>query len=129
VAVTAAARSNAWWGQTGGQRPVGWTSFALVVAGLSGSCASTPPRTPAQTVVDEAVASSVYTALNDDPVYFYRHVNVTVDDGIASLSGYVWSSDAIYRARHIARGVPGVTGVVTSHLELERNGFSYGPAR
>jgi len=38
------------------------------------------------------------------------------------LSGYVWSTDAIYRARAIARNVPGVTGVATSQLELERNG-------
>jgi osmotically-inducible protein OsmY len=71
----------------------------------------------------------VYVALNEDPTYFFRHVYVRVDDGVADLSGYVWSSDAIYRARRIARDVPGVRVVVTSHLELERNGITTGPAR
>jgi osmotically-inducible protein OsmY len=76
-----------------------------------------------------AVADSVYAALNADPTYFYRHVDVRVEDGVADLSGYVWSTDAIYRAREIARQVSGVTRVVTSHLELEREGHANGPAR
>jgi len=41
----------------------------------------------------------------------------------------VWSADAIYQARKIARNVPGVTGVSTSQLQLERNGRDTGPAR
>ncbi len=107
----------------------GWILATLIVAAVLGSCSSTPPKSSAQTAADEALASSVYLALNDDPVYFYRHVNVTVAGGVANLSGYVWSADAIYRARQIARNVPGVTQVFTNHLELERNGFSNGPAR
>jgi osmotically-inducible protein OsmY len=53
-------------------------------------------------------------------------VNVEVDGGVANLSGYVWSADAIYRARQIARGVPGITRVITTQLELEREGRSNG---
>ena len=57
-------------------------------------------------------------------------MNVSVDDnGVATLSGYVWDAQAIYRAREIASNVPGVTRVVTSQLELERNGRTTGPAR
>ena len=115
--------------------PGACAAIITTLAWLS-SCASPPHRmTPAQPSVaasssgDEAAAHRVYVALNEDPMYFFRHVDVRVDDGMAYLSGYVWSSDAIYRARQIARNVPGVRGVVTSHLELERNGFSYGPAR
>ena len=67
--------------------------------------------------------------MNADPIYYFRHVNVSVDHGVAQLSGYVWSTDAIYHARYIAQSVPGVTGVVTSQLELERNGFSSGVTR
>jgi osmotically-inducible protein OsmY len=94
---------------------------ALIIAALAAASCSTMPQTPtAQTVADRALAQRVYVALNADPVYFFRHVNVQADDGVAVLTGYVWSPDALYRAREIARGVPGVTRVVTSNLEKER---------
>jgi osmotically-inducible protein OsmY len=78
---------------------------------------------------DEILANTVYTELNADPTYYFRHVDVSVENGVAHLSGYVWSTDAIYAARKIAGNVPGVTGVITQ-LQLERNGRdSAGPAR
>jgi osmotically-inducible protein OsmY len=101
----------------------------LVSAVLVVSCATTAPRSPAQTRADEVLADRVYTALNADPIYFFRHVDVSVDDGVADLSGYVWSTDALYRARRIARTVAGVRQVVTSRLELEREGRDNGRAR
>lgn len=106
---------------------------------LTAACATTPrpvPTAPPQPAVDQRrdaqdiVANYITAELNADPWYFYRHVNVSVDDdGVASLSGYVWDAQAIYRARQIASQVPGVTRVVTSQLELERNGQNTGPAR
>ena len=78
---------------------------------------------------DEVLASAVYSQLNADPTYYFRHVDVKVDNGVANLSGYVWSTDAIYAARKIAGNVPGVTGVMTNQLQLERNGRDTGPAR
>jgi osmotically-inducible protein OsmY len=96
---------------------------------LAAACASTPPPMPLQTRGDVAIANRVYAALNADPIYYFRHVNVEVDDGIANLSGYVWSADAIYRARQIARAVPGIQRVVTSQLELEREGRTNGLSR
>jgi osmotically-inducible protein OsmY len=78
--------------------------------------------TAEQAATDELLANTVYAKLNADPIYFFRHVDVRVDKGVAHLSGYVWSTDAIYRARRIAQSVPGVTGVATNQLELERNG-------
>jgi len=78
---------------------------------------------------DEILANTVYSELNADPTYYFRHVDVRVDNGVAHLSGFVWSADAIYQARKIARNVPGVTGVSTSQLELERNGKDTGPVR
>ncbi len=108
-----------------------WMPATLgAVALLAASCASTPPMSPAATGPGEvAVANSVYSALNADPSYFYRHVNVHVEGGVAALSGYVWSTEAIYHARKIARSVPGVTQVVTSGLELEREGRANGVSR
>jgi osmotically-inducible protein OsmY len=78
---------------------------------------------------DEVLANTVYSELNADPIYYFRHVDVRVDNGVAHLSGYVWSTDALYQARRIAMNVPGVTGVRTSQLQLERNGKDTGPTR
>jgi hypothetical protein len=113
----------------------------IAVAALMVSCASAPPKpsvpSAAQSMrselgaTDEIVANTVYSELNADPMYYFRHVDVRVDNGVAHLSGYVWSTDAIYEARKIAMKVPGVTGVSTSQLELERNDRSggSGPSR
>ena len=117
-----------------------WWRLALIaVATLTVSCSSAPPKPSVPTAAasmrtelgatDEVLANAVYTELNADPVYYFRHVDVQVDNGVAHLSGYVWSADAIYQARKIARNVPGVTGVSTSQLQLERNGRDTGPAR
>jgi osmotically-inducible protein OsmY len=78
---------------------------------------------------DEILANTVYSELNADPIYYFRHVDVRVDNGVAHLSGYVWSTNAIYRARRVASNVPGITGVTTNQLELERNGRDTGTTR
>jgi len=67
-------------------------------------------------------AEQVYDGLNADPTYFFRHVDVQVQHGVVTLSGYVWSAPAIYRAEKIAARVPGVTRVV-DQMELEHNGL------
>lgn len=114
-----------------------WPLALLAVATLTVSCASAPPA-PIPTsdsmrselgATDEVLANTVYSELNASPTYYFRHVDVSVDKGVANLSGYVWSTDAIYAARRIASNVPGITGVSTNQLQLERNGRDTGPAR
>ncbi|HLY53272.1 MAG TPA: BON domain-containing protein [Steroidobacteraceae bacterium] len=114
------------------------SALLIGAAVLTASCATAPPQaagpapaaTPERLIADRALANAVYSKLNADPYYYYRHVEVKVDDdGVAHLSGYVWSADAIFAARRLASSVPGVTGVVTNQLELERNGPSNGVAR
>jgi osmotically-inducible protein OsmY len=91
--------------------------------------AATPPASqgagqPAQDAGgpnDESIRQAVISALNADPNHFFRHVDVRVDNGVATLSGFVHSSSSIFRARTIASGVPGVTRVLTSNLTLEPN--------
>ena len=85
------------------------------------ACSMSPPRSPEQVRADEAVTERVYAALNADPIYYFRHVDVRVDGGVAHLSGHIWSSDAIFRAKQIAAGVPGVK-LVVNEMELEREG-------
>jgi osmotically-inducible protein OsmY len=101
-----------------------WSAAAaplLTLVTLIAACASAAPKSAEQTEADEATAQRVYSALNADPTYYFRHVNVRVDGGVAQLSGYIWSTEAIYRAKQIAAGVPGVSRVVNA-MELEREG-------
>jgi osmotically-inducible protein OsmY len=100
------------------------TSVMRVCGGLCAgivalACSGTPTRSAAQAVADDVTADRVHAALNDDPMYFFRHVDVSVDHGVARLSGFVWTADALYRAQQIARSVPGVSRV-EDRIELER---------
>ncbi|MBV8854839.1 MAG: BON domain-containing protein [Sinobacteraceae bacterium] len=79
------------------------------------------PKSAQQTAADEALAARVYSALQADELYYYRHVNVEVDNGVAQLSGYVWTTEAMHRAKQLAGSVPGIVGVI-NQMELERNG-------
>ena len=109
-----------------------WTTPLLAIAALVASCATAPPQPsppPGAGSTDELLANAIYAKLNANPTYYFRHVDVRLESGVAHLSGYVWSTDAIYRARKIALKVPGITGVSTSQLQLERNGRDTGPAR
>jgi osmotically-inducible protein OsmY len=106
----------------------------IAVAALTTSCATPPPPATGsagaqQTLSDELLAGAIASRLNADPTYYFRHVNVEVDHGVANLTGYVWSTDALYGARRIAGSVPGVRQVLTTQLELERNGRASGVAR
>ena len=97
----------------------------LAVVLLTAACASTAPKSAAQTQADRALASNVQNALNADPQHYFRHVDVQADDGKVSLNGYVWSNDSIVQAKRLASQVPGVTSV-SNQLELERNGSNSG---
>ncbi|HLY53271.1 MAG TPA: BON domain-containing protein [Steroidobacteraceae bacterium] len=87
--------------------------------GLATGCATTPPKSPEQERADTALAERVYAVLQANPIYYFDDVDVEVDDGVARLSGYVWSTDALYHAQMIARRVPGVTAV-RDEMKLER---------
>lgn len=87
---------------------------ALLVA-----CSTIPPKSPQQERADAITAERVYAALDANPIYYFRDVEVSVDSGVARLSGYVWTTDALYHAQQITRRVPGVTGV-RNEMELER---------
>lgn len=103
-------------GRKGGACAVLAASAAAILA-----CSSAPPKSPEQERADAATAERVYAALDATPIYYFRDVEVSVDYGVARLSGYVWTTDALYRAQQIARRVPGVTGVQDT-MELERQG-------
>jgi len=96
-------------------------ALPAVLAILIASCSTAPPKSPQQERADAATAARVDAALAANPIYYFRDVDVSVDRGVALLSGYVWTTDALYHAEQIARRVPGVTRV-RSQMELERQG-------
>jgi len=96
------------------------TVLVACAAALVG-CVSGPPKSLEQERADAATTERIYSALEANPIYYFRDVEVSVDYGVARLSGYVWTTDALYAAQGIARRVPGVTGVQDT-MELERQG-------
>ena len=99
-------------------------TLAVLTLPLSTGQAATPEVSPSRTAQDDGVIQEqVYDALNIDPTYFFRHVDVQVQHGVVTLSGYVWSTPSISRAEKIASRVPGVTHVI-GRMELERNGMA-----
>ncbi|MFZ1099578.1 MAG: BON domain-containing protein [Steroidobacteraceae bacterium] len=91
----------------------------ILVAGVLAGCAAGPARSPAQEEADAVATGRVYAALDANRIYYFRDVDVRVSNGVARLSGYVWSADALYCAEKVARGVPGVTRVA-DEMQLER---------
>jgi osmotically-inducible protein OsmY len=101
-----------------------WKSGAcalLASAAMIAACASSPPKSAEQEQADAGATERVLAALEANPIYYFRDVEVSVDYGVARLSGYVWTTDALYRAQQITRGVPGIIRV-RNGMELERQG-------
>jgi osmotically-inducible protein OsmY len=92
------------------------------VAVLAAACAADPPRTLEQQQSDMKAMKEFYSRLDSDQNYYYPHVTIRVEKGVAHLSGYVWNAQALYRAKDVASSVPGITSVVDT-LELERDGL------
>jgi osmotically-inducible protein OsmY len=92
-----------------------------VSAALTAACATASPKSPEQERADAATTERVEAALAANPIYYFRDVEVSVDNGVVRLSGYVWSTDALYRAKEIVSRVAGVTQVY-NQMQLEREG-------
>ena len=93
----------------------------LTLAASTGQAATSPVGPHSERRTDAVTAEQVYAVLNADPIYYFRHVDVNVRNGVVTLSGYIWDPQAIYRAQKIAARVPGVTRVV-DQMQLEREG-------
>jgi osmotically-inducible protein OsmY len=88
---------------------------------LVAACAAHPPNSTQQSQSDIRATNELYSKLNSDRTYYYPHVTIRVENGVAHLSGYVWNTDSLNHAKDVASSVPGVTAVVDK-LELERDG-------
>jgi osmotically-inducible protein OsmY len=101
------------------------TAVAAVLLALLAACAAAPQRTEAQRSRDAQTASAIEQALDIDSRIYARHIDVRVEDGVAHLSGFVWSSHEMYYAKLDAAQVPGVLKV-SDELELMRGGRTGG---
>jgi hypothetical protein len=84
---------------------------SALLAGLSAlmlavGCATTRSDANPQSRNDRLLSDRVDAALESDPVFFYRHVDVRTDNGKVILSGYVWSSEPSSRPSASPRTCP-----------------------
>jgi osmotically-inducible protein OsmY len=87
------------------------------------ACSSQPPRTPQEHAQDAQLAQQVEAALDADPRIYARHVDVTSNRGVITLSGLIWSNEDYLLAKRDAELVPGVVRVDAS-MDLVRGGLS-----
>lgn len=97
----------------------------VLAAPLLLAAAAFAPTAIAGSQEDATAESKIRTALNAEPNYYFKHVDVTVKDGVAHLRGKVGTADAMARAKQIARDAPGVTSV-ENDVKVERAG-EHGP--
>jgi osmotically-inducible protein OsmY len=102
----------------------------LLAVGLAGflgaalcACATQSPRTAEERAQDAVLAQQVEAALSADPRIYARHVDVTSDRGVITLSGLIWSNEEYVLAKRDAALVPGVVRVDSS-MDLVRGGIS-----
>ncbi len=108
------------WAQSPPQNP---SPTDPAMAGARGSSGADTPMTHSDRPMSESdmrATKAVNDRLSADPKHFFRHVQVSVHDGVAELTGFVYSSDAIYKAKELAQQAPGVSRV-DSHVRVERN--------
>lgn len=89
--------------------------LAQSASDAGGGAQTSPNGSPA----DQQTAKRVYDQLTADQVDYYKHVTVTAENGVVTLGGSVDTTEALNRAKKIARGVQGVTKVV-DQMKLER---------
>ncbi len=68
---------------------------------------------------DKQIAEQVYAQLKADHVDYYKHVTVSAENGVVTLGGTVATTEALNKAKKIARQVPGVTKV-SDQMTMER---------
>ena len=91
----------------------------LTLTVSTGYASSLPLRPDTERQVDRVTTHEVCDALAADPIHYFRHVDVYVRDGVATLSGYIWEPQDIYRARELTARVPGVVRVL-NEIELKQ---------
>ena len=108
------------------------TLCAALASALVAANPSNPSNDPSSTTINKSdaaqespsearTAQDIDQRLKADPHHFFRHVNVTVHNGVARLGGFVDSEDALAKAKEIAGTTPGISRV-DNEMKVQRNG-------
>jgi len=110
------------------QRSMVGAGLTAIVLGLTVQPFSAQAQNPSAssasqrmaTGADSDAAAKVKSALNSNPTFDGRHVDVAMDKGNVVLSGFVQSSQALQEATRIATKAAGDHKVV-NHLSINQN--------
>lgn len=98
---------------------VACASAGAISTGCGGGGSLGPPPVVRQSLDDAQLLTGVKSALLNDPQLGGQAIDITVSQGIVSLSGTVRSADDATRAQQLARQVSGVKDV-RSKLRIQQ---------
>jgi osmotically-inducible protein OsmY len=103
-------------------------TFGAAAAGPAPETARKPEPRPLDTIVvtaqrlaDEQIRTRVEAALRDDPTLMSTHLEVSIKNGVVTLSGMVFDDWDMRLARRAAKRIPGVRRVIND-MEIEQGG-------
>jgi osmotically-inducible protein OsmY len=103
------------------------TSIAAEAAGPPEAGHKPEPRSldtivvTAQRLEDERIKAQVVLALRNDPTLMSDHLDVSIKDGVVTLSGLVFDDWDLRIARRAAKRIPGVKRVIND-MEIKLGG-------
>ena len=98
-------------------------ALAIALSCLAAACVMHPPKTAAEREADKDLVDRVDASLKADPGLYSRHINLRADNGVVTLSGYVWTTEELVKAKQDAERVAGVVKVV-NRVEVDRGAVS-----
>jgi hypothetical protein len=75
----------------------------------------------AQRLADEELKTEVQLALRDDAALMSEHLDVSIKNGVVTLSGLVFDDWDMRIARRVAKRIPGVKRVIND-MEIKQGG-------
>jgi len=86
----------------------------ILLASISGGCASITGRTTGETIDDSSITTEINLKIIGDPELKYLKINVDTFRGNVTLTGTVKSKQAEQRLIDLSKSVRGVKSVVTN---------------
>jgi hypothetical protein len=75
----------------------------------------------ARRLADERLRAEVESALHNEPMLMSNHLEVSIKNGVVTLTGMVFDDWDLRMARRAARRIPGVKRVIND-MEIEQGG-------
>jgi osmotically-inducible protein OsmY len=98
-------------------------ALAVALSCAAAACVMQPPKTAAEREADKDLVDRVDASLKADPGLYARHINLRADNGVVTLSGYVWTTEELVKAKQDAELVSGVVKVV-NRMEVDRGAIT-----